>query len=113
MMFGQYVDPPNPFSSRVYRKEPEYVEVPAMSDEKSTPVVEPAMTNAKTARAPIVEIKKQYQKRRLPGERLLRRVARIEPKDEDGDDSGESDIDEETLQNLHGALGDIVERMRI
>ena len=57
-MFGQYVDPPNPFASRVYRKEPEYVEVPVISDEKSTPVVEPAMTNAKTARAPIVEIKK-------------------------------------------------------
>lgn len=112
-MFGKYVDPPNPFASRVYRKEPEEPEVPEISDKPAQPVVEPAMTNAKTARAPVVETKKKYHKRRLPGERLLRRVARIEPKDDDGDNSGESDIDEETLQNIHGALGDIVERMRI
>lgn len=112
-MFGKYVDPPNPFASRVYRKEPEQAEVPVIADRPMQPVVEPAMTSVKAARAPIVETKKKYHKRRLPGERLLRRVARIEPKDEDSDNSGESDVDEETLQNLHGALGDIVERMRI
>ena len=70
------------------------------------------MTNVKTARASIV-VKPKYQKRRLPGERLLRRVARIDPTKGAAPELDTDDLDDETLQNLHGALGDIVERMRI
>lgn len=108
---GRYVDPPNPFASRVHWAPPEPEAVP---QEPELTVSEPCVTNAKTMRAPIVAPKPKYQKRRLPGERLLRRVARMAPKHSDKEEDVDGgDLDDETLQNLHGALGDIVERMRL
>lgn len=106
---GRYVDPPNLFASKVHwTPEPE-----AEAKEPEPTVAEPCLTNAKTMRAPIVPPKPKYQKRRLPGERLLRRVARIAPKHSEEERDEDDDLDDETLQNLHGALGDIVERMRL
>ena len=115
MMFsGKYVDPPNPFASKVHWKQPAD-DTKESVEAKAVPTVsEPQMTNAKTMRAPIVEQKKRYQKRRLPGERLLRRVARIAPPGAVPDEAEyDGDLDNETMANLHGAIGDIIERMKI
>ena len=111
MFGGKFVDAPNPFASRVYWKTLDDTKEPIEAKIEPT-VSEPAMTNAKTARAPIVEQKKRYQKRRLPGERLLRRVARIAPPGALPDGGEDSGLDEETIMNIHGAIGDIIERMK-
>ena len=111
MFGGKLVDPPNIFASRVHWKQPSDDTKEPIAPEPKPQISEPAMTNAKTMRTPIVEQKKRYQKRRLPGEQLLRRVARIEPPDA-APEANDSDLDEETIVNLHGAIGDIIERMK-
>src|SRR4051812_38216037 len=89
-IFGKYVDPINPFSSKVHWKQPvDDTKAPIEPREEAKEAPLPAVTNAKTIRAPIVPQKKRYQKRRLPGERLLRRVARIAPKTGESIDADE------------------------
>ena len=112
MFNAKWVDPPNPFASKVHFKQSSDDTKEPIAPEPKPQVSLPALTNAKTMRAPIVEQKKRYQKRRLPGERLLRRVARIAPP-EAIPEQEDSDLDEETIMNLHGAIGDIIERMKI
>lgn len=116
-MIKKWTQPPNPFAAKIRVVPDPHEAAPTMPPPLAAPVPvrEPAISDMKAMRAPIVPVKKARKVHRLPGQKLLKRIARIQSaidqaRAEVPDVGGE--LDDATVVNLHGAIGDIIERMQ-